>query len=232
MSGVVVALVVFASFGLARLGYRGFLSREARVRRALARRPRARIDAASGTKLRVTGRVRQRGEPLIAPVSGRPCVAFQLFVEERNGRRWIDLLELRDAQSFIVADDTGEAFVDTSGPFALALVPDQQGAMGWFDRITPAQLQALRSTLGSRATTWYGGWKRLRFKEGTLENDDWVSVGGSGEREQSPDGQSSLREPPERLVLRGTADEPLLISDSLDAIGPEASRLPGRDRES
>lgn len=232
MTGVPIVLLAIAAVGLARLGYRGFLSREARVRRALARRPRVQIDAASGRKLRVTGRVRPRGEPLIAPVSGRPCVAFQLFVEERNGRRWIDLLELRDAQSFTVADETGEALVDTSGPFALALVPDEQGAMGWFDRITPAQLQALRSTLGSRATTWYGGWKRLRFKEGLLETDDRVSVGGSGEREQSPEGQSNLREPPERLVLRGTADEPLLIGDSRDAVGHEASRPPGRDRES
>jgi hypothetical protein len=72
---------------------------------------------------------------VIAPVSGRPCVAFQLFVEERNRRSWLDLLELRDAQSFIVADDTGEAFVDTSGPFSLALVPDERGTMGWFDRM-------------------------------------------------------------------------------------------------
>ena len=217
MSGAVVALVVFASFGLARIAYRDFLSREARIKRALARRPRARIYEAAGAKLRVTGRVRQRGEPMMAPVGGRPCVAFQLFVEEHNGQRWIDLLELRDAQSFVVVDDTGKALVDTSGPFALALVPDERGTMGRFDRITPAQLQALRSTLGSRATTWYGGWKRLRFKEGILENGDWVSVGGNGEREQSSEGQRSLRQPPEWLVMRGTADEPLLISDWREA---------------
>ncbi len=227
MSGVAIALLAIAAVGLVRIAYRAFLSQEARTTRALADRPRARIrDAAEGS-VRVTGRVRRRGELLEAPVSGRRCVAFQLLVEEDNDG-WGKLLELRDARPFVLADETGEALVDTAaGPFRLALDSDERGGTGSFDQIGEAQLQAIMS-VGSFESP---GRSRLnrRYREGILREGETVAVGGRGVREASAEGTSAnLREPSQWLVLRGTVDEPLLISDSLDAIAPDASRLPRR----
>ena len=227
MSGVHIALLAIGAVGLARIAYTIFLSQEARTTRALANRPRTRIrDAAEGT-VRVTGRVRRRGDLLKAPVSGRPCVAYQLLVEEDNDG-WGQLRELWDARPFVIADETGEALVDTvAGPFRLALDSDERGGTELFDQIGEAQRQAIVS-VGSFESP---GRPRLnrRYREGILREGETVAVGGRGLWETSAEGTSAnLRDPPKWLVLRGTVDEPLLISDSLDAIAPEFSRVPRR----
>ena len=127
----------------------------------------------------------------------------------------------------MVADETGEAFVDTAaGPFHLALNSDARGGTGLFDRIGEAQLQALMGTGTFESASPRG---KRRYREGILREGETVAVGGRGVREVSAEGSSvNPREPPQWLVLRGTAAEPLLISDSLDAIAPEFSRLPRR----
>jgi hypothetical protein len=228
MSGAALALLAFGALGLARVVYTELWGRDARTTRALSERPRTSIrDGADGI-VRVTGRVRRRGELLKAPVSGRPCVAFQLLVEHHSGDGWGKLLELRDARPFVIADETGEALVDTAaGPFHLALNSDERGGTGLFDRIGEAQLQALMS-VGAFESPGRTRGKR-RYREGILREGETVAVGGRGVREVSAEAPSiNPREPPQWLVLRGTADEPLLISDSLDAIAPEVSRLPRR----
>ena len=157
----------------------------------------------------------------------RPCIAFHLLVEENAGRKgWRRLLEIREARPFVIADETGEALVDpTAGPFHLALNSDERGGTGWFDQIGEAQRRALMS-VGPAQSPGRDGRKR-QYQEGILREGETVAVGGCGVLEVSPDVVSvNPREPPQWLVLRGTSDEPLLISDSLDAIAPEASRLP------
>ncbi len=230
MTGAALALLAFGALGLARVVYIEFLSRDARTTRTLADRPRTSIrDGADGI-VRVTGRVRRRGELLKAPVSGRPCVAFQLLVEDHDADGWGKLLELRDARPFVIADETGDALVDTAaGPFHLALHSDERGGTGLFDRIGAAQRQALMS-VGAFESPGKTRGKR-RYREGILREGEIVAVGGRGLREVSAEATSvNPRQPPQWLVLRGTADEPLLISDSLDAIAPEVSRLPRRSR--
>jgi hypothetical protein len=228
MSGAAMALLAFGALGLARVVYTEFLSRDARTTRTLAERPRTSArDGADGI-VRLTGRVCRRGELLKAPVSGRPCVAFQLLVEHHGGEGWGKLLELRDARPFVIADETGEALVDTAaGPFHLALDPDERGGTGLFDRIGETQLQALMS-VGAFESPGRTRGKR-RYREGILREGETVAVGGRAVREVSAEATSvNPRQPPRWLVLRGSADEPLLISDSLDAIAPDASRLPRR----
>jgi hypothetical protein len=216
MSNELACAIAFASLAVARVVYVDFLSRDARIKRTLARRPRTRIREAAEGLLRVGGRVRRRGEPLTAPVSGRACVAFQLLIEEQTSDGWATALDLRDIQPFVLADESGEALVDTSGPFVLALMADERGGTGRFDTIGLARLQALRSFVGSRA----GDSRKLRYKECILKEGELVSVGGRGTREVSGDARSvDPREPPQWLVPRGTAEDPLLISDSLEANG-------------
>jgi hypothetical protein len=227
MSEVVLGLLALGALGLARAVYTEFFSRDARTARTLADRPRTSIRDGADGLVRVTGRVRRHGELLRAPISGRPCIAYQLLVEnDKDG--WGKLLELRDARPFVIADETGEALVDTTaGPFHLALNSDERGGTGLLDRIGEAQRQALMS-VGAFESPGRTGGKR-RYREGILREGETVAVGGRGVREVSAEATSvNPREPPRWLVLRGTADDPLLISDSLDAIDPQFSRLPRR----
>jgi len=197
-------------------------SRAKRIQRKLAAQPRTRINQAEGA-VRVSGRVRRIGELLQAPLSGRACVAYELIVESdatsagSDGfrHRWVDR---RQACPFLVVDESGEARIDPSGPFLLALVTDRTGTTGWLDPYPGKhrELGAYLKSQGFRPTNWIGRWAgALYYAEGVLEEGEMVSVSGGSARELDPMGErTGPRSPPMRLVLRGTDAQPLLISDA------------------
>jgi len=197
------------------------------------RHPRARIREIRDGLVRVTGQVWSHGELLCAPVSGRPCVAFHVLVEERlpfrtqdNG--WTVLLDLQDARPFSVVDDSGQATVDTSGPMELAL-KGMRGPMPRFDPANRAQLERVKRLLESRGfatRTSLGLPRTLLYEETIVAEAQRVSVDGFGIHEVTLDGDRRGPREPERVVLRGTPDEPLLISDPSEV--PEATGEGGR----
>jgi uncharacterized protein YjeT (DUF2065 family) len=217
--GPFVALAVLAL--LTGVGQFLWPNRAKRISGALAEKPRVLVQEAHGA-VRLTGRVRRIGELLRAPVSGRPCVAYQIVVDvpTRSGgqgiwRRWVDT---REARPFMVADESGEARIDTSGPFFMALIHDRSESTDGLGRY-PGKHRALSLFLestGLRPVNWLGRWKSLHYTESVLEEGALVSVGGASAREVDPNGdRAGPRSPPERLVLRGTEDLPLLISDGV-----------------
>jgi hypothetical protein len=218
------ALGLFGAFAVARVVYADFLSREARVKRALARRPRVSIARAPDGVVRVTGRVRAGGDLLRGPVTQRPCVAYHLVIEGDEQGNWGSVLELEDARPFTLIDQTGEAFIDVAGrSFLLALVVDKSGwTRSGADLDAPSQ--AVRSLLESANVALDGmfdGPRRFRYREAALREGRRVAVGGQGTREVTPDGaRASVREPPQRYVVRGSAEQPLLISDLREALDP------------
>jgi len=215
--GWFVVLTALGLSGLIRLVWGG-RGRKKEIQKELASRPLSRIGEASGAALRVAGRLQVRGDLLTAPVSGRPCVAFQLRVEEFKTQNriagWHTLLDLQDARSFGLSDETGDALVDAGTPFLLALVLDVKGGTGWPDAVDAAQMATVDTLIGRKPKDQ----RRLRFAEGVLNEGDLVSVAGSGDRTLNPT-ERSLRDPPMWLVLRGTDEEPLWISSAAD-FGP------------
>ncbi|HXI59876.1 MAG TPA: hypothetical protein VNO55_27600 [Polyangia bacterium] len=202
-----------------------FPTRARRISRALAAQRRVRVQEASGA-VRLTGRVRRAGELLRSQLSGRPCVAYEVFVYVpgatggQSMANWLRLVDLRQACPFVIADESGEARVDTSGPFFLALVHDRVGSTG-FSRYPGKHglLGLLLEERGFRPSNWLGFWKGFSYVEGVLKEGELVSVGGGSAREVDPTGDKpDPRSPPERLVLRGTEALPLLISDERAAL--------------
>jgi hypothetical protein len=172
--------------------------------------------------VRVAGKARSRGELLRAPLSGRPCVAFHALVYELRGMRrtggWEVLIDVQDVAPFAVTDDSGEAVVDVSGPLDLALDVDRRGPSGWRDPARPAEVAALTQLLESRGhsiNNWLGLSKPFLFEEGIIAPDQDVAIAGLGVHEVTLAGQrSGPRGVPEQIVLRGSADDPLVISNS------------------
>jgi hypothetical protein len=196
-------------------------SRAKRVDRALAAKPRALVEEAEGT-VRLAGRVRRIGDLLQAPLSGRPCVAYELCVNESGqggpeSSGWYRLIEMRQACPFVVADESGEARVDTDGPFRIAVTYDRTGTTRWFGEYPGIHRDLARflKAEGYLATGWFGRWKVFHYAEGVIEEDQLVTVGGASAREFDAAGRPpDRRSPPERLVLRGTDAQPLLISET------------------
>jgi hypothetical protein len=178
-------------------------------------------------RLRIRGRARSRGQLLSAPVTGRLCVAFHLTVYEwhvlRTRDRQFDVLfELQGACPFSVADESGEATIDTSKPFALDLEAERRGLPPPGDLSSREERERVIRLLEPRRFTAHnllGMPKYLCYEEGIVADREAVSVAGAGVREVSPDGESAgPRSPPLRLVLRGTPRRPLRIRNGPGAL--------------
>jgi hypothetical protein len=156
-------------------------------------------------------------------VSGRPCLAYQVVIEVREGPYWRKALELCDVRPFTVADDSGHALVETTGPVVLALERDRRGSTAWTDGMDPASRQAVFSLLSSSGvstTTLSEKERKVRYREGVLEEGETVSVAGVAARELNLQAQpTSPRALPVSLVLRGKGEASLLISDDPDVHG-------------
>jgi hypothetical protein len=134
-------------------------------------------------------------------------------IERIRSKSWQLVIEDSEVSSFAVGDDTGEALVDTSSPLELALVPDAYGSEELFRRGRPEHMRLVRRLVRERDGA-IGFFETFRFHEGIIEVDQLISVGGLAAREPAPDGERPTpRAAPERLVFRGTDEEPLAISN-------------------
>lgn len=205
-----LAVVIIIKFGL--------YSAQAQTRKRLARAPRVTIAAfPEATPARIVGRVVD-GERLTSPLCGRPCVFYEVIVQQRRqssqSSGWRTIIHETRAIPFAIDDGTGHALVDPEGA-TLVVVKDASSHSGAFDDATPAEEGFLaRHNLRSK------GWlfnKKLRYREGALEIGETIAVCGVGVREPDPDGAARVTgyrdAPPTRLRLARSARSPLLISD-------------------
>jgi hypothetical protein len=195
---------------------------DAEVRRSLAvmqTTPVARLHA--GGTFKIVGRIRPLRAPLVAPASQRDCVGFRLQVDELvMGVVWKPVVRLTEVAAFAIEDDTARVEVDPRGSPAVVLMEDAAGpaAHGFlaadcgFDRVA-----ALKSFLRRRGLPCPQ--QSLRFSEGVLHEGQLVAVAGVVRTELDPHGQApGPRRLPEKLVLAGSPDSPLLVSDTRECV--------------
>jgi len=175
----------------------------------LGRLPRVRLGEVGEFPVRVVGRARRAAEPLLAPLSDRPCLAFRLRIAELHGpglRR--PVLELHDAVPFVLIDDSGLALIEPHDTRRMALRPDLKGTIGGVGRRRPEapagyHVFSLLEAHGTNTVTWLGGEKAYSFEEAILGLDAPVAIGGQATRELYPDGERpTSRVFPDRLVFR------------------------------
>jgi hypothetical protein len=112
---------VFAAIGLY-----GFLSRMRRDR-AVGDTPLVRVRSAAQGYVKVMGRARPAsGAPTLAPLSGRPCVWWEIRIDEQCGtdekghRNWVEREHRISVESFLLADDEAQCLV---GPVQAEVTP-------------------------------------------------------------------------------------------------------------
>ncbi|MEM7157679.1 MAG: GIDE domain-containing protein [Myxococcota bacterium] len=133
-----------------------------------------------GGQKRVVGTLSMNGEPLVAPLTGRACAAYEVVVEEASqdsGTHWTVIAREVRAEPFIVDDGTGRAFVDPAGA-TLAITRDSRSQSGIFKEPDSREADFLarhgESTKGTALN------RSLRFCEGALELGETVAVLGRG----------------------------------------------------
>lgn len=190
------------------------------ARRAMLQTPRSAIaDAQDGQVVRVVGVVEAEAT-VEAPISGRPCVAWRVKVEEKqrsnNGTRWDTVIDDHDEVAFSVVEGDARALVR---PLRVHAVLEQDGhaTSGFLDDATP-RLEAFLAARG-RSSTGLVFNRTMRYREGVVEPGELVAVVATARWERDPDrgprAGDGYRDAklPQRLVLEAPPGEDLLVSD-------------------
>jgi hypothetical protein len=218
---VLMGTVLVVALAADRL-YGASPSRQAAIKGAIKRTPRTTVGNLGVGTVRITGRVERRDPLLRSPLSQRPCLAFELDVEEQGAGRW--KVRLRESRRFALADDTGLVSVEPGSHFELAMGGEITTPAFRVEQLDDKDLRLLRDRFerilpivraaGLEAEDWKDLARRFRYREALLEEGATVSVRGHAVSEPRPDGErSGPRSPPLALVLCGTGEEPVQISD-------------------
>lgn len=211
----ILALLICGGIAL----WRWYFSKDARTRRALRAVHQVPIkDVQDGSEIRISGRAEPLSKSLSAPLSGRACFCWEVVVEEyqpiggRSGR-WVELIREQDATTFCVVDGSGTAIVKARCP-QMALHQDGKYQSGMFDNTFDAFEEYLMKH-GHSSTGLLGLNKKLRYREGVVEQGEHVCVCGRGLWVTDPDGgQAGYRDRPRKLTIEDPNNGPMLISDS------------------
>jgi hypothetical protein len=208
-----------------------YFSNDQRTKRALRRlRPTKIVETRDGGMVKLVGRVRFLSPPLEAPFSGRPCAQYRVIVEgvvrDRVARRggfrgWSQatLIHEERAVDFLLEDGTGCALVRMACA-AVAVDMDYNTNSGIF-RDPSERVEALLARHGQKGNAEDFN-RRLRCREGVLEENDEVAVLGRARYETDADpGAGTLggyREDPRRLVIGAPPGAGVLVSDDSSVV--------------
>jgi hypothetical protein len=186
-----------------------------RARRALRRAGAKPLGAVvEGERARVLGVARRSDYWLTAPMSGRRCLGYSLFVERKVlGGEWQTCHESALCLAFELEADGFRARVD--GTILLGVGVDVRGDS---ERgLQPTERDAL-DRLGIELDRR----SSVRFTESLLEVGDSVWVLGRLSFVIDPTGSSeTLRGPPIKRLLGGTDEEPVAVADELSPGAPD-----------
>lgn len=222
MEPVIIGLIIGVNVAIlgGGLAWRYLFSERAKLRRSLKRAPLTPMNKVmEGALVRVTGKSRQAEDDLLhAPLSGRPCLVYEVEVEEykKKGRygSWKTIILERDfVSSFWLQEGKDRALVQLIYP-QLVLDRDASFRSGVLKE-PDENLVAYLSSHGEAPQGMIFN-RNLRYREGVIEPGEEVTVLAVGKNEPDPDPAatpSSYRGRAMRLVLRSPAQGEMLISD-------------------
>jgi hypothetical protein len=203
-------------------------AKDAATRRALKLSKRIAIGKIrDGATVKICGRLAYAQVPLVAPLSGRRCAAWEVVVARKvttetlrggGGTRWEELISEQRSQDFTLDDGTGLALVKARSPM-MALYRDACFRSGAGEAAT-SRLEAFLARHGRSSTSALGARYELVYHEGVLEEGEQVAVLGTARLEADPDSATmGYREPAVRVVVDEPDEDPLMLSDARAAVG-------------
>jgi hypothetical protein len=168
-----------------------------------------------GEYAKVIGIAKLVKDPIIAPISGRNCVFYQIIVEKKGGKNsWHTVIDETQTQDFFIENRGEMAIVKTDQPKdfrKIFLEKDHKASSGfWNDANHRLEKYLKRHDRTSQG--FLGINKTLRYHEGIIETGETIAVKGIGN-------WTTLKEPiagfnySKVLTLTGSKDKKLLITD-------------------
>lgn len=203
--------------GIATLIFVGlYFSSKNRILRELKKRPRKAIqNVRENEYVKIIGKAKHAGEPLIAPLSKRKCVYYDIKVKEQQGKHWRTIIDDVAYEDFFIQTGTESAIVNlkvqTSETQRVYLVEDHSKNSGTF-KDAPKELEAYLHLHGHKSEGFFGLNKGLRYSESIIEVDEEIAVLGIGKWKtiNTPmDSYSDRR----ILTLTGSTAQKLLVTD-------------------
>lgn len=181
----------------------------------------------SGDIAKVAGSVEIVGEPLIAPLSGRPCAYYYVLVEqlESTGKssHYAKLIEEEKSGTFLIRDGRYRAKIHPDSRLKTYLVQDKEYSSGTGNDATTT-LENFLNSYGEKSENFLGFNKTIRYKEGILEAGEMVAVTGRGEWKSA--GEAQLPGTYGRILLFSSDEnEPIYMSDDPDTININYNEL-------
>lgn len=159
-------------------------------------------------RAKVIGSVTPSAQLLRAPITGRSCVFYWLWLEEWFNGSKTPLLEEQSSELFRIEDATGSALVDPARVELNLRGGTQRGH-------SSEHLEAHRAVLarhGFGMVDEYGELRSMAFREIIVSPGARLCALGSIRQEADPAGTASYREQPTRFVLGSDAEFKLLLS--------------------
>jgi hypothetical protein len=188
-------------------------ARDRRIR-AIASIPRKKIaDVKDGETVRIVGKLALHGEPLVAPVSARPCAFYEAKIEEKeqveDRTSWRSIVEEVRGTDFVLDDGSGLARVSMAKA-DVVVVHDSRLLEGFLKEKAAPEVEQFLARHGQKSVV-DGRARELHYVEGVLEAPEEVAAAGKARWE--PDGAGK-----KRLVLEPIEDVGrVLVSDEQGA---------------
>jgi hypothetical protein len=168
-----------------------------------------------GARVKVVGRVDVGARPLEAPITGRPCAAWS--VEVQDGANWSTVVIEVQAQDFVLRDRSSRSALVRADQASVVFDSD---AWIWQKEVTP-RMRAFLDRYRLRDGGYFGTGGPFRYVEGVIEAGEEVTVVGNARLEIDETGSTATyREPAMRVVLDAARRAPLYVLD-----GPARWRL-------
>ncbi|WP_298509158.1 hypothetical protein [uncultured Kordia sp.] len=170
--------------------------------------------------VKIVGKAKYAGEPLIAPLSKRKCVYYDVKIKEKRGKHWHRVVNDVQFQDFFIQAGTESAVIHLNSrnevEKQIHLVADHAFSSGFLKNLDEETKRYL-AQYGKNSTGAFGFNKTMRFTERIIEVDEEIAVMGIGKWttiDTPIDGYSDSRV----LALTGTKEQKLLITDEPKAM--------------
>lgn len=224
----IIIIAIFIGFfafvgGIVFLVY--YFSKNSVIKRNLKKIPAKKISQfLNGDIGKIVGKIEFIGEPLIAPLSKRPCAYYHIYVEQHQGggknSRWIKLVEEEVAGKFLIRDGSHFAVIDCN-QIKTYLVQDKTFQSGFMNDAS-SPLNEFLSQRGHTSVNFLGLNKSIRYNEGILESGELVAVAGKAEWKEARD--LELPESYGRVLeIKQTAEQQVYLSDDPKTVKVEYS---------